>query len=91
MVHPPVIYENFGTVMFRLIDFPDIELEAVHTRKDGERRPRRDGERRKNDRRREERPEAPKAVNPRVRKTPKVEPAVEAPQVEEAAVETTEE
>ena len=60
-------------------------------RKDGERRPRRDGERRKNDRRREERPEAPKAVNPRVRKTPKVEPAVEAPQVEEAAVETTEE
>ncbi len=60
-------------------------------RRDGERRPRRDGERRKNDRRREERPEAPKAVNPRVRKTPKVEPAVEAPQVEEAAVETTEE
>ena len=60
-------------------------------RKDGERRPRRDGERRKNDRRREERPEAPKAVNPRVRKTPKVEPAVEAPQVEEATVEATEE
>ena len=60
-------------------------------RRDGERRPRRDGERRKTDRRREERPEAPKAVNPRVRKTPKVEPAVEAPQVEEAAVETTEE
>jgi small subunit ribosomal protein S3 len=59
-------------------------------RRDGERRPRRDGERR-NNRRREERPEAPKAVNPRVRKTPKVEPAVEAPQVEEAAVETTEE
>ena len=59
-------------------------------RKDGERRPRRDGERR-NNKRREERPEAPKAVNPRVRKTPKVEPAVEAPQVEEAAVETTEE
>ena len=59
-------------------------------RKDGERRPRRDGERR-NNRRREERPEAPKAVNPRVRKTPKVEPAVEAPQVEEATVETTEE
>ena len=57
-------------------------------RRDGERRPRRDGERRKNDRRREERPEAPKAVNPRVRKTPKVEPAVEATQVEEAAVET---
>ena len=57
-------------------------------RRDGERRPRRDNDRRRNDRRREERPEAPKAVNPRVRKTPKVEPAVEAPQVEEAAVET---
>ena len=55
------------------------------------RKGRKDGERRKNDRRREEKPEAPKAVNPRVRKTPKVEPAVEAPQVEEAAVETTEE
>lgn len=60
-------------------------------RRDGERRPRRDGERRRNDRRRDDRTEAPKAVNPRVRKTPKVEPAVEAPQVEEAAVETTEE
>ena len=34
LVHPPVIYENFGTVMFRLIDFPNIELEAVHTRKE---------------------------------------------------------
>jgi poly(A) polymerase len=34
LVHAPVIYENFGTVMFRLIDFPDIELEAVHTRKE---------------------------------------------------------
>lgn len=56
-------------------------------RRDGERRPRRDNDRR-NNRRREERQEAPKAVNPRVRKTPKVEPAVEAPQVEEAAVET---
>ena len=64
--------------------------EGRRGRKDGERRPRRDGERR-NNRRREEKPEAPKAVNPRVRKTPKVEPAVEAPQVEEAAVETTEE
>lgn len=34
LIHEPVIYENFGTVMFRLIDFPDIELEAVHTRKE---------------------------------------------------------
>ena len=59
-------------------------------RRDGERRDRRerrDGERR--DRRdRNDRFEAPKAVNPRVRKTPKVQPQVEAPQAE--AVETAE-
>ena len=42
-------------------------------RKDGERRPRRDNDRRRNDR--FEKPEAAKAVNPRVRKTPKVEEA----------------
>ena len=29
-----VVYENYGTVMFRLKDFPDIELEAVQTRKE---------------------------------------------------------
>ena len=67
----------------------------------GERRGKKDGERRGNreDRRRDDRrggrdrdqkAEAPKAVNPRVRKTPKVE-AVAEPQVEEApAVETAE-
>ena len=56
-------------------------------RRDGERRPRRDGERRpRRDDRRNERAEAPKAVNPRVRKAPKEEPKVEA-QVEEAQVE----
>ena len=58
-------------------------------RRDGERRDRRerrDGERRER-RDRNDRFEAPKAVNPRVRKTPKVEPQVEA-QVE--AVETAE-
>lgn len=54
-------------------------------RRDGERRPRRNS--------RDSKPELPKAVNPRVRNTPKVEaePAVEAPQVEAEAVETTEE
>lgn len=54
-------------------------------RRDGERRPRRNP--------RDNKPELPKAVNPRVRNTPKVEaePAVEAPQVEVEAVETTEE
>ena len=34
LIHEPVVYENFGTVMFSLVDFPDIELEAVHTRKE---------------------------------------------------------
>lgn len=29
-----VVYENYGTVMFRLKDYPDIELEAVQTRKE---------------------------------------------------------
>ena len=50
-------------------------------RKDGERRERRtrdNGERRQGGNKRAERAEAPKAVNPRVRKTPKVEPQVEA-------------
>lgn len=62
--------------------------EGRKPRRDGD-RPRRDGDRpRRDDRRKSaEAPEAPKAVNPRVRKTPKVEPAkVEEPQVE--AVET---
>ena len=69
--------------------------------KRGERRQRRDGDRRDNrrdgnrqdrrDNRRSDRfqkDEAPKAVNPRVRKTPKAEPKKEEPQVE--AVETAE-
>ena len=34
LAHDPVIYENFGTVMFKLIDMPTVELEAVHTRKE---------------------------------------------------------
>lgn len=61
-------------------------------RKDGDRRrnDRRNGDRRRNDR--GDRNEAPKAVNPRVRKAPKVEPKVEEPQVEAApAAEATEE
>ncbi len=68
-------------------------------RRDGERprrdgdRPRRDGDRTERRGRRGDAPEAPKAVNPRVRKTPKVEPVKEEPQVEapaETAAETTE-
>lgn len=61
-------------------------------RRDGERRERRDGNRQdRRDSRRSDRfqkDEAPKAVNPRVRKTPKAEPKKEEPQVE--AVETAE-
>ena len=58
-------------------------------RRDGERRDRRDrrdGERRER-RDRNDRFEAPKAVNPRVRKTPKVEPQVEAVETVEAVEE----
>ena len=61
-------------------------------RRDGDRRDRRDGNRQdRRDNRRSDRfqkDEAPKAVNPRVRKTPKAEPKKEEPQVE--AVETAE-
>ena len=58
-------------------------------RKDGERRERRNGDRR--DRRNGDRNEAPKAANPRVRKTPVAAPQVEEPQVEAAeTAETTE-
>ena len=62
-------------------------------RKDGERRQRRDGDRqgRQGGRRdRNDRNELPKAVNPRIRKTPKAEPQVEAPQVAAAEAETVE-
>ena len=64
-------------------------------RKDGERRQRRDGDRqnRQGRRGRDDRSEAPKAVNPRVRKTPKAQPQAEAPveaQVEAPATETVE-
>ncbi len=62
-------------------------------RRDGD-RPRRDGDRprrdRRDDRRRGDAPEAPKAVNPRVRKTPKQEPVKEEPQVEAVAAENAE-
>ena len=69
------------------------EKEGRRDRRKGDRRQRRDGERRpRRDDRRNERAEAPKAVNPRVRKTPKVDPAEEAAkkaaeaQVEESQV-----
>ena len=65
------------------------EKRETTPRKDGERRERRNGDRR--DRRNGDRNEAPKAANPRVRKTPKAAPQVEEPQVEAAeTAETTE-
>ena len=33
-VWTPVVYEHFGTAMFTLKEFPDVELEAVQTRKE---------------------------------------------------------
>lgn len=34
LAYEPVVYENFGTVMFNLFDIPTVEIEAVHTRKE---------------------------------------------------------
>ena len=56
-------------------------------RRDGERRDRRNNGERRERRDRNDRFEAPKAVNPRVRKTPKVEPQVEAVETVEAVEE----
>lgn len=33
-MHAPVVYEGFGTAMFQLKDFPQVELECVQTRKE---------------------------------------------------------
>lgn len=32
LLYPPVVYQNFGTTQFRLLKFPEHELEAVQTR-----------------------------------------------------------
>ena len=94
------VWINHGEVLDKGLQSPVRE----EKREKRERRPKRDGERRGNrrdngERRgngrgpRNERAEAPKAVNPRVRKTPKAEakPQVEEPQVEAAeTAETTE-
>lgn len=34
LLHEPVVYPTYGTAMFKLKDFPDIEIEAVQTRKE---------------------------------------------------------
>ena len=79
------VWINHGEILDKGLKsaVPEEQKRDKRGRKDGERRPRRDGERRpRRDDRRNERAEAPKAVNPRVRKTPKVEPQVEEAQVE---------
>lgn len=93
------VWINHGEVLDKGLQSPVREEKRERRgerkgRKDGERRERRDrrdGERRER-RDRNDRFEAPKAVNPRVRKTPKAQPQVEAPQVEAAeAAEAAEE
>lgn len=93
------VWINHGEVLDKGLQSPVREEKRERRgerkgRKDGERRDRRDrrdGERRER-RDRNDRFEAPKAVNPRVRKTPKAQPQVEAPQVEAAeAAEAAEE
>ena len=80
------VWINHGEILDKGLQSPVRE----EKREKRERRGRKDGDRRRNDR--GDRNEAPKAVNPRVRKTPKAEPKAIEPQVEAApAAETTEE
>ena len=94
------VWINHGEVLDKGLQSPVREEKRERRgerkgRKDGERRDRRDrrdGDRRDRTGRRDDRFEAPKAVNPRVRKTPKAEPKTEEPQAEAAvAAETAEE
>ncbi len=86
------VWINHGEILDKGLKSAAVE-EKKEGRRDGkrrrdDRRGRRDGERRpRRDDRRGERAEAPKAGNPRDRKAPKVEPQVEEAQVEEARAE----
>ena len=91
------VWINHGEILDKGLQNPireeKREKRERRPRKDGERRQRRDGDRqgRQGGRRdRNDRNELPKAVNPRIRKTPKAEPQVEAPQVAAAEAETVE-
>ena len=93
------VWKNHGEILDKGLQSPireeKREKRERRPRKDGERRQRRDGDRqnRQGRRGRDDRSEAPKAVNPRVRKTPKAQPQAEAPveaQVEAPATETVE-
>lgn len=93
------VWINHGEILDKGLQNPireeKREKRERRPRKDGERRQRRDGDRqnRQGRRGRDDRSEAPKVVNPRVRKTPKAQPQAEAPveaQVEAPATETVE-
>ena len=93
------VWINHGEILDKGLQNPireeKREKRERRPRKDGERRQRRDGDRqnRQGRRGRDDRSEAPKAVNPRVRKTPKAQPQAEAhveAQVEAPATETVE-
>jgi len=92
------VWINHGEILDKGLQSPireeKREKRERRGRKDGDRRgQRRDGDRRASQgerRPRGERNEAPKAVNPRVRKAPKQEPQVSEPQVEAAAAVETE-
>ena len=93
------VWINHGEILDKGLQNPireeKREKRERRPRKDGERRQRRDGDRqnRQGRRGRDDRSEAPKAVNPRVRKTPKAQPQAEAPveaQVEAPVTETVE-
>ena len=93
------VWINHGEILDKGLQNPireeKREKRERRPRRDGERRQRRDGDRqnRQSRRGRDDRNDAPKAVNPRVRKTPKAQPQAEAPveaQVEAPATETVE-
>lgn len=88
------VWINHGEVLDKGLQSPvreeKREKRERKPRRDGERRQRRDGDRQGRQGSRRERNEMPKAVNPRLRKTPKAEPQVEAPQVEAAETVETE-
>ena len=91
------VWINHGEILDKGLQSPIRE----ERREKRDRRGRKDGDRRRNDRRnndrrrngrdgRDDRRETAKAVNPRVRKTPKVEPKVEEPQTQAAPAEAAE-
>ena len=91
------VWINHGEILDKGLQSPIRE----ERREKRDRRGRKDGDRRRNDRRnndrrrngrdgRDDRREVAKAVNPRVRKTPKVEPKVEEPQTQAAPAEAAE-